>query len=269
MEVSPPQLPNYQRGSSRYTLNTKRFWPRGKTVTVAFQGGDNETRALVKRLAEIWSTYGNIKFDFGGKDRSGSTTFYEWDETDDEYAADVRISFEQSGYWSAIGTDSIDPTLFQPDHASMNLNIDDAPASERNTAIIHEFGHVCGFLHEHQRPDGACDKEFRWTDETGYQVTKDKNGMLVEDAAGRRPGIYTWLAGPPNKLPPQWIDHNLKSMPKSSAYLMGPNDRQSIMHYHFPEFFYRRGTSSPCFAKPTSDLSRWDKIGLARAYPYP
>ena len=42
---------------------------------------------------------------------------------------------------------------------------------------------------------GPCEASFRWEDEPGYQPTRDPRGAFIPDAAGRRPGIYTYLSG--------------------------------------------------------------------------
>ena len=47
--------------------------------------------------------YANVKFDF----RIGSN-FREWSPSDNLYTAEIRISFDQPGYWSTVGRDSVD-----------------------------------------------------------------------------------------------------------------------------------------------------------------
>lgn len=59
----------------------------------------------------------------------------------------------------------------------------------------HKFLHALAFHHEHQNPASSCEEEFRWQDDIAYHPTRDAIGMYINDYAGRRPGIYTYLAG--------------------------------------------------------------------------
>lgn len=71
-----------------------------------------------------------------------------------ELHGDIRISFiEEKGHWSLLG---VHCRQQQHDKPTANLqeigrNIRQLRDSERAT-ILHEFGHVIGFLHEHQSP---------------------------------------------------------------------------------------------------------------------
>ncbi|MBD3919070.1 hypothetical protein H8B09_09915 [Paenibacillus sp. PR3] len=64
----------------------------------------------------------------------------------------VRISFDNSGYWSVIGTDILS---VPQDKATMNLGglQVDTPDREFRRVVRHETGHTLGFMHEHQRPE--------------------------------------------------------------------------------------------------------------------
>jgi hypothetical protein len=92
------------------------------------------------------------------------------------------------------------------------------------------------------------------------------NGVFGPDAQGRRPGIYTYLAGPPNRWTRAKVDHNLRTVEDPGA-VAGPFDAASVMLYRFAPFFYK-SNPSPC--APTGngvDLSEGDKRGLQLLYP--
>lgn len=144
---------------------------------------------------------------------------------------------------------------------------DQALPGDADATIIHEFGHALGFQHEHQHPVGGCDLDFRWEDDLGYAPTLDAFGQYVEDAAGKRPGIYTVLGGAPNRWPQWKVDHNLRQLQNSHAYTVGPFDPHSIMKYFFGAWMFRDGQNSHCFSQRNTSISAQDKVGMRTAYP--
>ncbi|KAI9459360.1 hypothetical protein HD554DRAFT_1620366 [Boletus coccyginus] len=71
-------------------------------------------------------------------------------ETTDKDRADIRITFRGSGFYSQIGTDIKDD-----DMGLAGLPNKYPPKRENCGNILHEFGHVLGLEHEHQRPSSA------------------------------------------------------------------------------------------------------------------
>jgi hypothetical protein len=178
------------------------------------------------------------------------------------------------GYWSLVGTDSTDATIDPggpigggPGQRSLNLGgfKTNKPQGWEGT-VRHEFLHALAFQHEHQNMRGPCSTDFRWDNDPGYVPTTNANGVFVPDAQGRRPGIYTYLAGPPNQWSKAKVDHNLRTVEDPGA-VAGPFDAASVMLYRFAPFFYK---SSPSPCAPTGagiDLSDGDKRGLQLLYP--
>ncbi|MCQ0092536.1 hypothetical protein [Roseovarius sp. M141] len=255
-----------------FVVSDVQRWLPGQVVRVAFLDGDDDLhRAIMEATQEI-SDACNLKLDFGETD-CGS--FRRWTEQDNSYAAEIRVSFDKGGYFSLVGTDSIDGTLGSPNgdvggrpyQASLNLGgyAVKRPSTWRGTTR-HEFLHALGFHHAHQNMRGPCQASFRWDDDDGYQPTKNDRGGFIADAAGRRPGIYTYLAGYPNFWDRMKVDHNLKTE-EDPHLVAGPFDPQSVMLYRFPPDFYK-SVPSPCAPQGDGqELSDGDKRGLQLLYP--
>ncbi len=249
-----------------YVIGNLSRWTPGKAISVGFQGGNDQLRRDIVDVASEWSQYGNVRFSFH-TDAAG-TTFRNWSSADASYAAEIRISFDRPGYWSCVGTDSITPTIAPPNLPSMNFgNFHLTRPANWKAVVLHEFGHAIGFHHEHQHPLGTCESDFRWEDDPDYQMTRDVHGAFVNDANGRRPGLYTMLAGFPNYWPRYKVDWNLRQLSGSASMLMGPFDVTSIMKYSFPAGMFREGQNSHCFSAENETLSQGDKQGVAEAYP--
>ncbi|WP_330277817.1 hypothetical protein OG205_20385 [Lentzea sp. NBC_00516] len=246
-------------------------WPLGEAVRVAFLDGDKSLHQDIAEATKQITDSCNLTLDFGLTDGE----YRRWTESDTSYAAEIRVSFDQRGYFSLVGTDSTDRTVGapglpvggRPDQRSLNLGgfTTSRPTKWEGT-VRHEFMHALGFHHAHQNMRGPCAAEFRWDDDSGYQPTRDPRGTYVPDTAGRRPGVYTYLAGAPNFWSRAKVDHNLRT-DNDPELVLGPFDRASVMLYVFADFFYKNAPS-PC--SPTGngiDLSPVDKRGLRLLYP--
>lgn len=266
-------LPLRSSGEEFLVADLQR-WTPGQTVRVAFLGGTSELhRQIADATAQIVEAC-NLEFDFGLDPATG--TYRSWSRQDTEYAAEIRVSFDLPGYWSLVGIDSIDaavgraeePSGGRPHQSSLNLGRYDVrkPWDWLGTTR-HEFMHAIAFHHEHQNPRGPCHEEFRWLDDQGYIPTVDNRGVFVSDSQGRRPGVYTYLSGPPNKWNKTKVDHNLRQHgnPDETA---GTFDPASIMLYRFPALFYRSADSACAPTTDGQELSEGDKAGLAELYPH-
>ncbi|MDR7274077.1 hypothetical protein [Catenuloplanes atrovinosus] len=248
-------------------------WAPGAVLRVAFLDGDTEAHAKVEEATRQITDVCGITLDFGRDPATGA--YRRWTTKDTEYAAEIRVSFDQGGYWSLVGTDSTDATLADasspiggaPHQRSLNLSgFDGILPDDWAGTVRHEFLHALAFKHTHQNMRGPCADEFRWEDDEGYVPTKDPRGVFVADEAGRRPGVYTYLAGPPNRWTRAKVDFNLRTR-ESDETLAGPFDAKSVMLYQFEPFFYKTAPSPCAPAGNGIDLSEGDVRGLQVLYP--
>lgn len=259
-------------GGLEFLVSDLQRWRPGETVTVAFLGGDNNLHREIAAATKVITDVCNLTLDFGVDEATGSHRT--WSEQDTDYKADIRVSFDKSGFWSLIGTDSVDAEIGSPTEDvggrphQRSLNLGGFTIRRPNNwkgVVRHEFLHALAFDHEHQNMRGPCSAAFRWDDDPGYQPTRDAKGGFVSDSQGRRPGIYTYLAGYPNFWLKAKVDHNLRTENDPRA-VAGPFDSASVMLYQFPPLFYRT-ENSPC--APTGDgieLSEGDIRGLNLLY---
>jgi hypothetical protein len=255
-----------------FRLADLRRWRPGETVTVAFLGGDANLHRDIAEATRAITDACHLNFDFGLDEATGS--YRDWSEDDQKYRADIRVSFDKDGFWSLVGTDSVDPRIGEPAEDvggrphQRSLNLGGFPSYRPPDwvgTVRHEFLHALGFEHEHQNMRGPCSAEFRWEDDDGYQLTLDADERAVPDPQGRRPGIYTYLAWFPNYWSKEKVDHNLLTEEDPDA-VAGPFDPASVMLYQFPAPFYRT-ENSPC--APTGngiELSAGDIRGLRLLY---
>ena len=93
-------------------------------LKVRFLDGTEDEKSFVRQVAQEWSQYANIRFEFV-----------------EHGASDIRIGFDQNASnWSHVGKFAIGKTK------TMNI------ADKTERVILHEFGHALGLMHEHQSP---------------------------------------------------------------------------------------------------------------------
>jgi hypothetical protein len=198
---------------------TGKKWKNGRTLRVRFLDGVQEVQTKVERYAMEWSNYANIKFAFG---------------VDPE--AEIRISFQQEGSWSYIGTDSLVVAAHQP---TMNFGWLSSQTDEEgcSSVVIHEFGHALGCIHEHQSP--------------GAEVPWDKEA------------VYSYYMGPPNHWSKSDIDLNLFQRYSREVTQFSEFDPKSIMIYAIPNGH----TIGDYEVGWNKKLSEMDKSFIRTAYP--
>jgi hypothetical protein len=275
VEIRDKFLSNFAMGGHaglEFLVSDLQRWMPGQTVRIAFLDGSRDLHGDIEEATKEITQACNLTFDFG---RDSQGNYRRWTESDVELAAEIRVSFDKPGYFSLVGIDSVDRNVGapservggRPHQASLNLGgfAMQKPATWRGT-VRHEFLHAVGFHHSHQNMRGPCEASFRWEDDPSYEPTRDSRGAFITDHNGRRPGIYTYLAGFPNFWRREKVNHNLKTE-EDPALVAGPFDRKSVMLYRFPTLFYK---TAPSICAPDGDgqsLSDGDRRGLQLLYP--
>ena len=93
---------HYAEGGLEFLIADLQSWAPGQVVRVAFLGGSPPLYQAIEEATRPISDTANIVLDFkqGGSYRT-------WSTSDMQYAAEIRVSFDASGYFSLVGTDSI------------------------------------------------------------------------------------------------------------------------------------------------------------------
>ena len=165
-----------------------KYWSNGTTLRILFLDGDEQQREVVRQAAREWVMYANLKLEFV-----------------DAGAAEIRVSFKQSGSWSFQGTDALAVPTNEP---TMNLQW-----TEPQNAL-HEFGHALGLIEEHLNPKAHL------------QWKKDQ--------------IYRDLQGPPNFWTKGVIDRNVfGQIPQDQLGPYRDFDPTSIMTMTMPAAWTR------------------------------
>ena len=218
-----------------YFVDPIKKWNTDRPIRVCFFGGSQNLRRRIAEVANLWTVNGetSLRFDFGDMDAINSCG-----QSGKRY--EIRVGFAYKGYWSTVGTDSVN--LAAQYEQSMNLalfNINPPEPQEFNRVVLHEFGHAIGLKHEHQIYDSPCPLEFDW------------------DA------IYEYLQGPPNNWDIDRINHNLRPIQaKEGTYDF---DKESVMLYTFPRYFYK--SSDPqCYTTGNHSLSDGDILAVRKIY---
>ena len=148
----------------------------------------------MEHYAEQWCQYANITFIF-----------------DHSPEAEIRISFEQEGSWSAIGTDALVEEYFPKIGPTMNFGwlMSSSSDTDYSSVVLHEFGHALSMIYEHQSPANGI----QW------------NRQVVINA----------LSGPPNYWDLPTIQFNVFDRYDTMQTQFTQFDPKSIMLYSFPK----------------------------------
>jgi hypothetical protein len=198
---------------------TGKLWQPGRTLRVRFLDGDPRVQERIAPFAHSWSEHANITFVFG-----------------DDPDAEIRISFQNQGSWSYLGTDALVIPKSQP---TMNFGwLTPATANDEYLRVVtHEFGHALGCIHEHQNP--------------------------ANNIPWDRDAVYRYYQGPPNYWSREQVDVNLFTRYEADITQFSEFDPKSIMLYPIPNEFtvgdYEIGWNQ--------ELSALDKQFISTIYP--
>jgi hypothetical protein len=154
-----------------------------------------------------------------------------------ETGFDVRITFKGAGHWSRVGRP---PSGTDPTMSLQGFDAAPADTDERRVTILHEFGHMLGFTHEHRR------REFV--------------------ACLDRGETYAYYARPPNKWSQEKVDLNIFAPLPGDVMLSDRPDPTSVMVYPFPPKILLEPAPDGCvLPQPQPKISALDCAGLRSA----
>lgn len=196
------------------------LWPQESILNVYFMDGDKETISFVKNTLKEWRKYINIQFKhINSKENS-----------------DIRVSFKVGGNWSFIG---IHANSVSVDEATVGLgslkSFGDEDIMKR--AVLHEFGHVLGLIHEYQTPNAL--EQIDWGKAYDYFSKTASWSKAV-------------------------VDNNFKKrIISTTEYLRKPYDPSSIMGYLLPDEILK----TPIAYSIKGELSEADIAFISKLYP--
>jgi hypothetical protein len=200
-------------------LAWNRRWQTGQTLRIRFLDGDDALQRRVIDHAREWLRHANLEFQVG--------RFVD---------AEIRVSFEQPGYWSTVGTDALlEP---DPDGPTLNLGGFTIGTAERvfRRTVLHEFGHALGCIHEQASP--AAD--IPWDEQRVYSYFRRWQGWDKETTF--------------QNVLVRYSRANLR---------FTRHDPASIMQYPISPELTLNGFSIPW----NDDLSEMDRSFIAKMYP--
>ena len=210
-------------------------WPQQSDLKICFLDGSAQLQTYVASIAKQWTLYGNLKFDFGEGD-----VLRECQKADGSV---IRITFEQMGNWSYIGTEGLNIPDGSPTMSLESIGGDGCKihSGKCDQAILHEFGHAIGYDHGWTAPNSGCDAEMDWA-----YIYKDLHAKSGLDSSE--------------------VDRMLR-VPASGQQTVGAFDKRSVMNYDLPPEYFKGGVSSKCYAEPLNGLSLRDKLATYVNYP--
>jgi hypothetical protein len=214
--ANPPPRPD------EAAVETAKLWLPGRILRVSFLDGHPEVRRRIEQHAREWTRYVHLDLRFV-----------------DDADAEIRISCEGEGSWSAVGTDALVEDYFPEDEPTMNFGWLEPDSSDEDYSgvVLHEFGHALGMIHEHQNPAA----EIEWN----------------------RKVVYRDLGGPPNNWDPEQVRFNVFDRYAADTTQFTDFDPDSIMLYFFPPEWTYDGMT---FVE-NKVLSETDKRFMAERYP--
>lgn len=219
-------------------IANKMLWPTSP-LNVCFWNGTTALRDDVSRIADELTAGTTIKFTWkvNGAFVDCGTNWATFPvRVSLERRQDLLVDGDNPAHFFAL----IGRQLASGRKATINLPFAASPTTQdlRNK-VLHEFCHVLGCLHEHQR--GVCENHF------------DRDAIKLEF-----------------NLNDDQYHKNFATLPSTNMFgpsALGLFDQTSVMMYRFKQSMFKPGVTSPCRRDSfATSLSSGDIAGLNAAY---
>jgi hypothetical protein len=225
---------------------------KSRPLRVCFMHGALGIRKFVVSTVQDWLKHDiGLKFDFGppnapflcSQKKSHIRIAFCWKNSAEKFCKRGR----ERGHWALVGRENVDKRRFGGSAPTMNLEgVDVARYTKRarRRIILHEFGHVLGFRHEHQNPNEKCDTQLKMK-EVRKEFRSPKHGWTTEQIAYNFDIVFR----------------------DSKKKLIAKRDERSVMNYEIAPRFFRKGRQSTCYSKAAYRVSDIDYNLLRKMYP--
>ena len=243
LDSIPPVLFQKMFGDHKLFGSPGLAWKKQRVITVAFKGGSDELYKLIEQTANEWTDLGG-QLSLSFKDGTGQ--YRRWNSSDRNPAANIRVAFDSTGYWSLLG---VLARNVDPGDATMNFgefpqelrkyfhgdNAAEWKTSYAHTTILHEFGHALGLSHEHFNQQ--CQKDLK-IDSIIAHLMSPPNNWNEEQARFNMDAQY-------------YVKILARQAGSQESKLMTSltTDQSSVMLYAFPADYYHGGDKSVCMPK--------------------
>ena len=202
-------------------------WQPGRELKVCFFDGSQEARKRVADIANNWTLYGNISFDFG----YSLSGFPQICDSNNSY--EIRVSLEPN---PPRNSSYIGRTSLQKSQGESTIQL----ANHQERVVLHEFGHALGLHHIFFHPDSCV---------------QDIDFAAAVDYFGSR---FGWSE--------RHVRLNLRTLPgDAEGYSMLGFDSSSIMSFKLPDEIFESPEDN-C-TKNVDSLSLQDKLAIFQTYP--
>jgi serralysin len=195
--------------------NASKQWTNGKTLHIKFMERNPKIESKLEEIAQEWTKYANLKFVF-----------------DSSPEAEIRISFDNVGSWSYVGTDALNIPQNTPTMNFGILELLNPDSDDFRRTVLHEFGHVLGLVEEYKLPSA----NIPWNKSAVYKVFGNNR---------------------------EWVDNYFF---RKHSINYREFDRNSIMMPPIPKEWLDGNSFEP-ITEPNSDLSESDKAIARQWYP--
>ena len=200
-------------------------------LTVKFINGSSAHKERVKRVANEWCKYGNVRFKYVNSGPSDIRIAF-------DYEKDNKGQVIKKNWFSNVGVNTVSESV-RP--YTMHFSTDYSDGT-----VLHEFGHALGLVHEHLSPQ--FNSLFRWVPEH------------KEDRSGAEPGLYSTIKSAyafskqlTEAQIKQKINDNFLNFREDEVHEDSTFDPDSVMTYVIGPAFLEARPNAPDWAKRLVD----------------